>query len=296
MNFEQKISDAFPFESKFIEINGSKLHYIDEGEGDPIVFIHGIPTSTYLWRNIIPTLKTNARCIAVDLIGFGLSDKPDINYSVDDHIHYFNEFVSRLNLKNISFVMHGFGSIIGFNYFAQFENNVKSLAFYESYLYPETDWHKLSLPVQQLGALMRKTNSLEKSILEDNYFLRKIFPLGMLHLPDRVVLNKYYEPFALPEHRRPLLQFVQELPMGNPNSKTARIINEYANVLTNSNIPKLMLYSMPGFLTTIDMVTWCRDNLKNLQLIDLGEELHFAQETMPKYFAQILSKWFDGIN
>src|SRR5580700_8614975 len=114
--------------SKFIEVNGSKIHYTETGEGDPILFLHGMPASHYLWRNIIPHLAPLGRCIAPDLIGFGRSDKPEINYSIKDHISYIEKFIDALNLKhNLTIIMHGFGSIIGFDYAMRHQAACKGL-------------------------------------------------------------------------------------------------------------------------------------------------------------------------
>ena len=109
----EEISSEFPFESKFVEINGSKMHYIDVGEGDPILFLHGNPTSSYLWRNIIPHLTSIGRCIAPDLIGMGKSDKPDLDYFFSDHSEYLEAFIEELGLKNITLVIHDWGSGLG---------------------------------------------------------------------------------------------------------------------------------------------------------------------------------------
>src|SRR5579863_8455289 len=106
---KNEISAEFPFSSRYVEILGSKLHYIDEGRGDPILFLHGFPASSYVWRNIIPGLTDKARCIALDMIGFGKSDKPNIGYRVFDHIQYVEAFIDALKLKNITIVMHAWG-------------------------------------------------------------------------------------------------------------------------------------------------------------------------------------------
>ncbi len=105
MQTDSFISPAFPYQSLYADIHGVKIHYVEEGQGDPIVFLHGIPTSSYLWRNVIPHLSSHARCIALDLVGFGKSDKPDITYSVYDHICYLEGFIQALNLRNITFVL-----------------------------------------------------------------------------------------------------------------------------------------------------------------------------------------------
>ena len=126
------ISSEFRFTSRFIEVNGSNIHFIEEGTGDPIVFIHGNPTSSYLWRNIIPYLTPHARCIALDLIGMGKSDKPEIDYRLVDHINYVEGFIEKMELTNITFVIHDWGSALGFHYAMHHESNIKGLSFSEA--------------------------------------------------------------------------------------------------------------------------------------------------------------------
>jgi len=126
--------------SKFVEVKGSKIHYLDVGEGDLIVFLHGVPTSSYVWRHLISQLSKHARCIAPDLIGLGDSDKPDIEYKITDHIDYITDFIDVLGLKNITFVLHAWGSLIGFSYAMKHPENVKGVAFFESYPRAITNW------------------------------------------------------------------------------------------------------------------------------------------------------------
>jgi len=130
MNTQRSETSIRPIASKTAEVNGSKMHYLEQGSGDPIIFLHGIPTSSYLWRNIIPVLSEHARCIAPDLIGMGESDKPDIDYRVFDHIEYIDGLIAELDLKNITFVMHGWGSVLGFDHARRHEKNIKALAFF----------------------------------------------------------------------------------------------------------------------------------------------------------------------
>ena len=121
----QEISAEFPFRSNYVEAHGSRMHYIDEGSGDPILFLHGNPTSSYLWRNIIPYLTPLGRCIAPDLIGMGRSDAPDLAYRFVDHARYAEGFIEKLGLKNITLVIHDWGSALGFHYAMRNENNIK---------------------------------------------------------------------------------------------------------------------------------------------------------------------------
>ncbi|MGK0227016.1 MAG: haloalkane dehalogenase, partial [Thermoproteota archaeon] len=129
----QEISADFPFESKYIEVHGSKMHYIDEGEGDPILFLHGNPMSSYLWRNIIPHLSGQGRCIAPDLIGMGKSDHPDIPYRFDDQYRYLSGFVEALGIgSNVTLVIHDWGSALGFRWAHDHADDVKAIAFMEA--------------------------------------------------------------------------------------------------------------------------------------------------------------------
>ena len=128
MTDTQEISATFPFESEFIDVHGSKTHYIDVGEGDPILFLHGNPTSSYLWRNVIPHLTGQARCIAVDLIGMGKSDHPDIPYRYDDQYHYLSGFIDAVGIgSNLTLVIHDWGSGLGFRWAHQHDQDVRRL-------------------------------------------------------------------------------------------------------------------------------------------------------------------------
>src|ERR671918_2371156 len=132
----QEISAAFPFESHYVEVAGSKMHYVDEGEGDPILFLHGNPTSSYLWRNIIPHVTPVGRAIAPDLIGMGRSDKPDIEYRFFDHAKYIEGFIEKTKLKDITLVVHYWGSGLGFYYAMRNEDKIRGIAFMEAILIP----------------------------------------------------------------------------------------------------------------------------------------------------------------
>ena len=128
---KNEISAKFPFESKYLEVKGSNIHYVEEGEGDPILFLHGNPTSNYLWRNIIPYMTSHGRCIAPDLIGMGKSGKPDIDYGFLNTFEYLNAFIDKLDLKNVTLVLHDMGAGMGFHYSNLNRDNIKAIAFME---------------------------------------------------------------------------------------------------------------------------------------------------------------------
>jgi haloalkane dehalogenase len=133
-----EISAAFPFASNYLEVNNAKMHYVDVGKGDVILFLHGQPTSSYLWRNIIPHLQDEYRCVAPDLIGMGKSDKPELDYNYHDHYDYLEKFIGKLGLKNITLVIHDWGSGLGFHYANTHRDNIKGIAFMEALIQPST--------------------------------------------------------------------------------------------------------------------------------------------------------------
>lgn len=278
--------------SKFVDIDGAKLHYLEAGVGPVMLFLHGMPTSSYLWRNIIPVLSDKARCIAPDLIGMGKSDKPDIAYTVFDHIHYIEQLIEKLELKNITLVMHGWGSVIGFDIASRHEDNMHALAFYEAHVRPTTEWDMLSLPVQQLATLLHRRDASYRAIVEQNYLIRRLLPSSVLRTLTAEEMNNYEEPFKTPEDRKPLWQFIQELPLGHQEGEVVDMISRYNAWLRKTKLPKLMLYAIPGFVTTMESVRWSRENLPKLTLVEIQNALHMAQETMPEFFARELRDWF----
>src|SRR3990167_1340078 len=277
--------------SHFISVKGSQIHYIDIGSGDPIVFLHTVPTSSYTWRHIISAISPKARCIAPDLIGMGQSDKPDIEYRVFDHIAY----IEALKLKNITLVLHGWGSVIGFDYARRHEKNIKGIAFYESHLQPVTDWSQLSLPVQQLATLLNRPGASYRSVVKQNYFIEKLLPRSVIRPLTEEEMEHYRAPFQTPESRKPLWQYVNDLPLGKGPTDVVKLIEEYSKWLQKTKIPKLLLYAIPGFMTTIENVVWARDHFPNTEIAALDDALHLAQESVPEQFSEALLKWYEKV-
>lgn len=291
----QPISAEFPFESKYLDVLDSKIHYIDQGQGDPIVFLHGILTSNYVWRNIIPTLAAHGRCIAPDLIGMGKSGKPNIPYRIFDHIRYIENFIEKLALKNITFVVHSIGSIIGFDYAMRHQNNIKGLAFIEPLLPLLTDPELISLPNREFILPLQNTKEGYRAVVEENYLIKNILPMLVMRQLSEKELKVYQEPFLTPKDRIPLWQYLQDLPQPNGPQDVRDLISRYSEELKKSSLPKLFFYSMPGFSTTMEIIVWARKHLSNLELEDLGEGLHCPQETNPQGIAKALLPWYQRI-
>ncbi len=280
--------------SHFINVLGSRMHYLRSGDvSKPVIlFVHGMPTSSYLWRNILPDFSDQACCIAIDLIGMGKSDKPDIAYTVFDHIRYFDAFVSALGLQDITLVVHGWGSVIALDHARRHEQNIAALAFYESHLRPIIDWQDLSLPVQQLGAMLKDQEASYEAVVEGNYFINRVLPEGVVIPMSPGVLSEYAAPFQTEASRKLLWQYLMELPLGQRESDVISLITAYSQWLAASPQPKLLLYAIPGFITTVDTVAWAKDAVRHVELVCLEDALHFAQESMPDVFSSSLSQWW----
>lgn len=291
---EQHIATEYPFKSHYVNVLGSKMHYIDEGEGDIILFLHGLPAWSYTWRNIIPTLSQQGRCIAPDLIGLGRSDKPDIEYTIEDHINYIHHFIEALGLKKLTLVMHAWGSVIGFEYARSNEANIKALAFTEAHIRPTSSWKMVALPIQELASITQAPDKGYDAVMNQQFYMNTVLPNTILRKLSAEEMKFYQEPFLKPGSAKPLWQYLQEFPIGKPTAATV-IINKYSHWLQKTQLPKLMLYAIPGYSTTIATVQWCRDNLSNLKLVDAGDGLHYPQEENPQIMTEELSNWLNEI-
>lgn len=286
------IAADFPFPSKFVDVLGSKIHYVEQGDGDPIVFLHGIPTSNYLWRNIIPALTPYGRCLAPDLIGMGKSDKPDIAYRIFDHIRYIEAFIDQLQLTNITLVLHGWGSVVGFDIAMRHPEKIKALAFLEAHPRVVTNWESIPLPAQELLIKLKGADHGYHAVVDNNFLLEKALPAMILRKLTATELNYYRQPFVTPESRKPLWQYICDLPLLGGPQDVKNLIAQYSRQLRKSPVPKLMMYAIPGFMMPISGIEWARKYLSNITFADLGEALHCPQETNPQAVCDALVSWY----
>jgi haloalkane dehalogenase len=288
------ISPKFPFESKFIEINGSNMHYIDVGTGDTILFLHGQPTSSYLWRNIIPHLQTNARCIAPDLIGMGKSDKPDIAYTYEDHYDYLVKFIETLDLKNITLVIHDWGSGLGFHYAKNHPNNIKGIAFMEAIFKPMT-WEDFPAEYKIIFKMIRAPfiGWLMLSVM--NMFLKKVVPDSIIRKLSKEEYDNYLKPYPTIASRKPVRAWPQQLPISGKPKRIHDIIDAYNKWLKESDVPKLCLYAHPGAIITEEGVEYIRHSFPKTKMVDIGEGKHYLQEDSPHTIGKEIAKWLQEI-
>ncbi|MCH8919577.1 MAG: haloalkane dehalogenase [Chloroflexi bacterium] len=290
----QEISPDFPFESKYIEVHGSKMHYVEEGAGDPVLFLHGNPTSSYLWRNVIPHVSPLARCIALDLIGMGKSDKPDIEYRFFDHSKYVEGFIEALGLRNITFVIHDWGSALGFHYARRHEDNTKGLAFMEAIVRPLT-WDEFPEQARQMFQAFRTPEVGENMLINQNMFVEQVLPMSILRKLTDEEMDRYREPYVDPPSRKPVWRWPSEIPIDGEPADVAEAARAYSEWFGKSDVPKLLLYAQPGALIRGPLVEWCRNNMRNLKTVDIGAGSHFVQEDRPHEIGEAIAEWYKGL-
>ena len=288
------ISANFPFASQYVEIEGSKIHYIDEGSGDPILFLHGNPTSSYLWRNILPYLVPHGRCLALDLIGMGKSDKPDLDYRFFDHSKYVEGFIERLGLSHLTLVIHDWGSALGFHYAMRHENNIKGIAFMEALLKP-VRWEDFPSDFKMGFKLFRTSGIGWLMISVMNMFVTQILPQAIVRKLSAEEKNYYAAPYKTVQSRKPVRQWPCEIPIEGKPADVYEVISNYNQKLQESEVPKLLFFATPGGIIDSRTVDWCTQHLKNLTVVHIGEGIHFLQEDNPHLIGEELAKWYQDI-
>jgi haloalkane dehalogenase len=288
------IAADFPFEKATVEVEDSHIAYVDEGEGQPVLFLHGNPTSSYLWRNVIPHVTDDYRAVAPDLIGMGDSGKPDIDYSFADHARYIDDFIDALGLEDIVLVGHDWGGAIAMRYARLNSDNVAALAFMETVGPP-------SLPVDGYDAMppdlaeffqTMRSPAGEALVLEENYFVETVLPgLGVRRELTAAEMAAYRAPYPTPESRRPTLQWPREIPIGGEPAFAAEEVAANGAWLLESTVPKLLFHAEPGLLLPEPAVDHLRANLTDLEIRFLGAGTHYLQEEHPHLIGQGLADW-----
>ena len=279
-----------------INIDGYNLTYVEMGdpEGRPVVFQHGNPTSSYLWRNIMPHLAEGNRCIAIDLIGMGDSQKlpddfPD-RYSFDCHSQFFEKALAALNInKNIILVIHDWGSALGFDFAARNPSRVDGIAYMEAIVAPIESWD--DWPENARGIFQAfRSEAGEEVILDKNVFVERVLPGSIIRALTTEEMDQYRKPFLNPgEDRRPTLTWPRQIPIeGTPPDVVARV-QTYANFMQKSPIPKLFINADPGSILVGKMRDFCRSWPNQKEITVKGT--HFIQEDSPNEIGTAINEW-----
>jgi pimeloyl-ACP methyl ester carboxylesterase len=285
-----QISAEFPFESKFAEVKGSKIHYIEQGEGQVFLFLHGNPTWSYLWRNVIPPVARHGRCVAFDLIGFGKSDKPNSGYTFLEHYEYVEEFIDTLGLKDIILVGHDWGGVLGFYYALNHRDNVRGIAFMETF--PFTfNWDYFPGGFRTGFKLFRTPLIGQFLIMVLNMFVNKLLPSAVYGELSKEIHQNYRRPFPTIKSRYPVYVWPNELPIEGRESKTFKAIKRIEESLSEFDFPMLLITCKPGGVLRKEKIDWLRSKIRNLTIKDIGHGIHFIQEDNPVGIAQAIIEW-----
>ena len=277
-----------------LDVLDSRMHYEEAGRGAPIVLLHGNPTSSFLWRNVIPDLASEGRCLAPDLIGMGRSGKPDLGDRFTDHAGYLGAWLDALDLHEITFVGHDWGGALAFHWAARHPDRVAGMAFFEAIIKPVAwdEWNWVSETGRKIFEGFRTEGTGEKLILDNNLFVEAVLPGGMLRTLSDEEMAAYRAPFTSRAARRPVLQWPRELPLdGEPADVVALVLEYDAWLARSDDVPKLLLTFEPGVEMTPSVVQWCRDTIAALEIEPAGAGLHYVQEDQSEAIAAHIAAW-----
>jgi len=288
------IAAADPFERQRMDVLDSSIAYVDVGEGSPIIFLHGNPTSSYLWRNIIPHVSAKHRCLAPDLIGMGDSGKsPNGAYRFADHSRYIDAWIEALTLhEGITFVIHDWGSALGFDWAYRHPEQVHALVYMEA-LVQSLSWNMWPDDATKVFRALRSSAG-EAMVLEKNVFVERILPGSVLRSLSNEEMDHYRRPFVKPgESRRPTLSWPREIPLDGEPADVAAIVDAYADWLKGSNVPKLFINANPGAILIGEQREFCRSWPNQTEITVAGS--HFIQEDSPHDIGAAVARFLRGV-
>jgi haloalkane dehalogenase len=287
------INTTRPFEKHTLVVDGIPMAYADEGDGDPIVFLHGNPTSSYLWRNVVPHVRSLGRCIVPDLVGMGDSGKlpaPDASsYTFVEHRHYLDGLLAALGVDHgATLVVHDWGSALGFDWANRHRDSVTGLVYMEAIVRPLRwdEWPDTSRGFFQ-GL---RSPAGEEMVLEKNLFVEAVLPASVIRALSDEEMAEYRRPFAEPgEARRPTLTWPRQIPLDGEPADVHDIVADYAAWLSTSDVPKLLVVADPGVILTGAQLEFCRRWPNQREITVPGH--HFVQEDSPDEIGSAIAAW-----
>ncbi|MFK7863869.1 MAG: haloalkane dehalogenase [Pseudohongiellaceae bacterium] len=285
-------------DKKTICVNGKTIAYIEMGEGDPIIFQHGNPTSSYLWRNVIPHLKNQGRCIAIDLIGMGDSEKLEnsgpSSYTFAEQSSYLSDALKALGVTdNVTWVIHDWGSALGFDWANRNRSAVKAIAYMEGIVRPMT-WDEWPDAARSAFQGFRSAAG-EEMILDKNMFIERVLPSAVIREMSKAEMDVYRRPFKEPgESRRPTLTWPRQIPINNEPADVVERVQSYGDWLSESPLPKLFINAEPGSILVGKQREYCRSWPNQTEVTVAGN--HFIQEDSPHEIGQAISNWLASLN
>ena len=291
---DQPISPTDPHPRCRVPALDVELATVDAGQGDPVVFLHGNPTSSYLWRNVIPHVSGMARCLAPDLLGMGESDRaPDGSYRFVDHARYLDAWFDALGLtENVTLVCHDWGSALAFHWANRHQDRVKGIAYMEAIVRPLA-WEEWPERSRGLFQSMRSSDG-EQIILERNVFVERILPASVMRGLTEPEMEVYRRPYLEPgESRRPTLTWPRQIPLDGEPADVVAIVDDYSRWLSTSNVPKLFINADPGVILTGAQREHCRAWPNQTEVTVPG--YHFIQEDSPAEIGEAVAGWMGSL-
>jgi haloalkane dehalogenase len=282
-----------PYPRKRVRILDTEISYIDQGQGDPIVFLHGNPTSSYLWRNIIPYAQTSGRCLAPDLVGMGQSGKsPSRAYRFLDHVRYLDAWFESLQLdRNIVLVLHDWGSALGFYRAFRHQDQIQAMVYMEAIVQPRR-WEDFPKGRDALFRALRSDQG-ERLVLDENFFIEDVLPRSILRALSDEEMAAYRAPFRDREDRLPTLVWPRELPIDGAPAEVVRIVEAYGQWLAKSDLPKLFVNAEPGAQIVGRVRDFCRSWPHQREITVPG--IHFIQEDSPHQIGAAIEEFLRDI-
>ena len=281
-----------------IAVLDSTMSYVEAGSaGSTVLFLHGNPTSSYIWRNIIPQVAPHSRCIAPDLIGFGQSGKPDIGYRFFDHVRYLDAFLEALGIGEMVIVAQDWGTALAFHLAARRPQRILGLAFME-FIRPFPAWddfHRGQQAREQLFKAFRTEGAGEKLVLKENAFVERVLPNSVLRKLSADEMAAYRAPFPTLQSRKPILRLPRELPIEGQPADVHAISEHDHRALRLSTYPKLLFHGEPGALVSPEFVKEFAASLQNCRLINLGPGAHYLQEDHADAIGAALASWIPEV-
>lgn len=300
---EKDISAELPYESKFLTLGEDTVHYVESGEGEPVLLLHGLPSNLYIWRNIISNVDSNKQVIALDFLGFGKSSFPsDSNVSVDVQYKMLKDFIDAKGLKNITFIVQDIGSIAGMLYTIREPQNVKGITLFEAPFMPaDVMYDQLPFSFKAFMRLTRTKEGNEKWMVTKNFAGKKLatnFFAGR-KLP-KTAYPYYSEPwndikrrYAITSGPDPAsLSFTK----GKGKTEFADLLTYISEGMKASQVPKLYFYAKKGLVNRKGAVEYAKENFKNTTFHYLGKGKHLLTESHPKQMSTVFNNWFTMLN
>ncbi|MDP6872800.1 MAG: haloalkane dehalogenase [Alphaproteobacteria bacterium] len=285
------------YERKFATVNGKRMAYVDQGEGDPIVFQHGNPTSSYLWRNIMPHCEGLGRLIACDLIGMGDSEKLDNSgpdrYTYTEQREYLYALWEQIGVTdNVVFVIHDWGSALGFDWANQNRDKVQGIAYMEAVV-QTMNW--ADFPDNARGVFQGfRSEAGENMVLDKNIFVERVLPGAVIRDLTEAEMTLYRKPFQKPgEDRRPTLTWPRMIPIEGEPPEVCQVVDDFGAWLSQCDLPKLFINAEPGSLLTGPQREFCRGWPNQTEVTVKGS--HFVQEDSPDEIGKAVAEFVKGI-